>query len=97
MTRSRHIIGSLARLCYGRGLFAIRWGKTIGVAILVAALGIQDSTSPLNDGLLSQAAAQAPASADPLEGGIAWLNTENPLKLSELHGRVVLLDFWTLC
>ena len=28
--------------------------------------------------------------------GLAWLNSQ-PLKLSDLHGKVVLLDFWTYC
>src|SRR5258708_24004312 len=35
--------------------------------------------------------------APELEGGIAWLNTGKPLTLNELKGKVVLLDFWTLC
>lgn len=35
--------------------------------------------------------------APELEGGIAWLNTAGPLTLKDLKGKVVLLDFWTLC
>ncbi|HYN86331.1 MAG TPA: thioredoxin-like domain-containing protein [Pyrinomonadaceae bacterium] len=33
--------------------------------------------------------------APELEGGRGWLNTERPLQLSALRGKVVLLDFWT--
>jgi thiol-disulfide isomerase/thioredoxin len=35
--------------------------------------------------------------APELEGGIAWLNTGKPLKMKDLKGKFVLLDFWTLC
>jgi DNA-binding beta-propeller fold protein YncE len=36
--------------------------------------------------------------APELEGGIAWLNTAAPLTLKkDLKGKVVILDFWTLC
>lgn len=36
-----------------------------------------------------------PGETAPPIHGIEWLNTATPLKLDELHGKVVLLDFWT--
>ena len=35
--------------------------------------------------------------APDLDGGVAWLNTAGPVKMADLKGKVVLLDFWTLC
>ena len=35
--------------------------------------------------------------APELDGGVAWLNTAGPLRLRDLRGKIVLLDFWTLC
>jgi thiol-disulfide isomerase/thioredoxin len=29
--------------------------------------------------------------------GLEWLNTEKPISLRELRGKIVLLDFWTYC
>ena len=35
--------------------------------------------------------------APELDGGVGWLNTDKPLTLKQLRGKVVLLDFWTFC
>ena len=29
--------------------------------------------------------------------GLEWVNTDHPLTLAELRGKVLLLDFWTYC
>jgi thiol-disulfide isomerase/thioredoxin len=35
--------------------------------------------------------------APELDGGVGWLNTAGPLRLKDLRGKIVLLDFWTYC
>jgi thiol-disulfide isomerase/thioredoxin len=42
-------------------------------------------------------AAAAQGKAPEFPDGRDWLNTDKPIKLAELKGKVVLLDFWTFC
>ncbi len=35
--------------------------------------------------------------APELDGGLAWMNTAGPVRMKDLKGKVVVLDFWTLC
>src|SRR5438067_3650888 len=66
-----------------------RW---LGPALVVAAAGTLA-------GLLSLTAngQMRGRPAPPLDGGVAWLNTAGPVKLADLKGKVVVLDFWTFC
>ena len=29
--------------------------------------------------------------------GLEWVNSDRPLTMQELRGRIVILDFWTYC
>jgi thiol-disulfide isomerase/thioredoxin len=48
-----------------------------------------------NRGFHMATQAQPRVRAPEIKGGRAWLNTDKPLSLSALKGKVVLLDFWT--
>jgi thiol-disulfide isomerase/thioredoxin len=67
------------------------------IAALAAALAglwlLGILASPNERGALAQRTRKAPE----LEGGVAWLNTAGPLRLKDLKGKIVLIDFWTLC
>ena len=32
-----------------------------------------------------------------LEGGVGWINSAGPIRMKDLRGKIVVLDFWTYC
>lgn len=45
----------------------------------------------------AQGPERQPLPPNALEGGVGWLNTRSPIHLSDLKGKIVVLDFWTYC
>ena len=46
-------------------------------------------------GMADAAEKRAPVRAPELSGGTGWLNTDRPIYIKDLKGKVVILDFWT--
>src|SRR6266849_466258 len=65
--------------------------------LFAASIGQRTKASALHsqEGLEMPVQERARVRAPELSGGHGWLNTDKPLSLSALKGKVVLLDFWT--
>ena len=68
----------------------------VGARFLIGAAGAGDSSPP--DGKIVNVQQVAPPEVRPsFAGGLGWLNTAGPIRMEELRGKIVLLDFWTYC
>jgi thiol-disulfide isomerase/thioredoxin len=74
----------LRRMLYGMSLVA-----------LVAACHVSAQVSATRGALAMPFRQDARVRAPELEGGRGWLNTDKPLSIAGLRGKVVVLDFWT--
>ncbi len=83
---------------------SIRVGAFVVIAAICFPVAREGGSGPLTglDRLLtpSLGAAEQPGRRQPapeLDGGVSWLNTAGPIRMRDLKGKIVVLDFWTFC
>ncbi len=74
---------------------------TLSLSLLIAASffwsGLADSHAAIQEGKPQMPEYEGKVNAPEFPEGMEWLNTERPLTIRQLRGKLVLLDFWTYC
>jgi DNA-binding beta-propeller fold protein YncE len=65
------------------------------IKVLIIIVALVASAMIAERGVLMSAQDRARVRAPEIQGGRGWLNTDKPLSLAALKGKIVLLDFWT--
>ena len=60
------------------------------IAVIIYGL-VSNAGTDSEDTSMNKKAIRAPE----LNGGTGWLNTDRPIYVKDLKGKIVLLDFWT--
>ena len=74
--------------------FVLRVG-VFALQMLIAIASTSHATPNRTKGFAMSTQERARVRAPEITGGRGWLNTDKPLSLAALKGKVVLLDFWT--
>ncbi len=88
----RRWLSALPVFAFGRIAFAFVVAATLLVAVAPPTTSTARRGSPM---MGRQQREYGRVRAPELTGGRGWLNTDTPLSLAALRGKVVLLDFWT--
>ena len=71
-----------------------RWTQKLALGLALVTVGYGGIAVPMTPALAQVQNVRPEAPEFP---PLQWLNTDKPLSLRELRGKIVLLDFWTYC